>query len=81
MKIRLGWRLSYSQSMVVVMGRALNVRGSEIVFEEDLRLRLSDLLGGANSAVEGLPNDLGSLGLPQKGHVTGRRNRHVHRKA
>lgn len=64
--IELTWRLGYSQPMIVVMRYTLNVRGSDIFFDVDLRLFLSSLLGGANSATESFSNDLGGLGLGQE---------------
>ena len=57
----LGWGLCYSQSVVVVMGCALYVRRSKVLFDVDLWLLLCDRLGGGNPAVKSFLHDLGGL--------------------
>jgi hypothetical protein len=66
MMLGLALGLGDGQPMVVVVGRALDVRRGEVVFKVDLRLFLRDLLGGADPATECFPNDLGGLRLGQE---------------
>lgn len=77
----LAWGLGHSQSMVMIVGSALNVGRSELVLDIDLRLFLRDWLGGADPATESFPYDLGGLRLWQERRIAKGRNRHIHRKA
>jgi hypothetical protein len=63
--------------MIVVMGCAFDVRGSEVFFNVDLRFFLGDMLGGADTPTESFPNDLGGLGLGQKRGIAKRPNHYI----
>ena len=78
---RLAWRLGHSQPMVMIVGCALSVRRSELVFNITLWLFLRDWFGSADPATESFPHDLGSLGLWQERRIAKGRKCYIHRKA
>ena len=77
---RLAWRLGHSQSMVMIVGCALDVRRSELVFDVNLGFFLRDWLGNVDPATESFPHDLGGLRLWQERRIAKGRKRHIHRK-